>query len=162
MIPDLRHSNEDDEPFGVYGSTGPFGPGICPDRTPDLFQNLMMGLGGPQRRSTIRTDQRMSPNSNEQNTTISFSGGGGGLMMRGAVPPGGFFISTAGPGGNIDMLNTLFGGLPHSPPSEWGQGQWNEPPLPPNLIRQTLLSLFGATVGTMMVNLEIMLLRKKL
>jgi len=149
---DPRHIHDDDEPPGAYGQPNPFGPGVGPDRTLDLFQNLMMGLGGPQRRaSTIRIDRRTNPNSNEQNTTISIGGGGGGPMMRGTVPPsGGFFISTAGPSGNIDMipmLNTLFDGPPHSPTAEQRQGQGDGQPQPPNLVRHLLLSLFGAPMG---------------
>jgi len=70
-------------------------------------------------------------------------------MMRGTAPsPGGFFISTAGPSGNIDMipmLNTLFDGPPHSPTAEQRQGQGDGQP--PNLVRHLLLSLFGAPIG---------------
>lgn len=147
---DPRHMHDDDGPFGVHGAHSPFGPGTGPDRTLDIFQNLMMGLGGPQRRaSTIRIDRRTGPHSTEQNTTISFGGGNGGAM-RGTSPPGGFFISTASPGGNVDMapmLNALFDGPPHSPQTGQRQEQGEEPSQPPNLVRQILLSIFGAPVG---------------
>lgn len=159
LMPSLQIEDEADDPrhFQVHGANvpdddGPFGygplaGGVGPDRTLDLFQSIMMGIGGPQRRASIRIDRRSDPDT--PGAAMSFGGGGGGPMIQGAVPPpGGFFIHTTGgsDGGNVDMaplFATLLGGTPTSP-GGGGQGSHQ----PPNPLRSLLMTIFGGPMGS--------------
>jgi len=141
-----------------YRHDGPMGP----DQALQMFQLIMGGLGGPQRRASIRIDRRTGPNIPDSTGEFRLGGGPGPSPIPGSTAPRGQgflfssggatsfeFGSGAGASGTppregvdaIPALNTLFQTFPGGPPSPGSRGQENGPP---SFLRNILMSMFGA------------------
>jgi len=161
--------NPDDDPrsFQVDGAhhdhggppgNGPSGPqDDGADQTHRMFQALMGGIGGPQRRTSIRIDRRSG---NEVPDTTSDFTFGSGSSPR--THTSGFIWTSTGGGrrfgdsgsGGPDTLppfaSLLFGGPggPFSPGARGANPQQEENGAPPAFLRHIIMSVLGGQGGS--------------
>ncbi|KAF9507995.1 hypothetical protein BS47DRAFT_1350807 [Hydnum rufescens UP504] len=139
---DPRAFQRDGPPFhdhehgGFAGNEGPMGP----DQALEMFQLIVEGLGGAQRR-TIRIDRRSAPG--VPDSTGDFRSASAPNSFGGAAPGGQGFVFTSTGGGGLDGLpemHTIYhpypaGGAPNGTPGPAGR---------PGFLHQLLLGMFGA------------------
>jgi len=99
----------DHEHGGFAGNEGPMGP----DQALEMFQFIMQGLGGAQRR-TIRIDRRSGPG--VPDSTGDFRSASAPNSFGGAAPGGQGFIFTSTGGRGFDTLPEMHTSGPTGPP----------------------------------------------